>query len=321
MADLPLRPRGAARRAALDAVLAEVTAADTASVGARPATTGARAFPTRRALRDRGSSVQPTGAHPRRRDLRARPGRRTDVLLGAARERGFRVVGAARRAIVPGRMLPVTATVLTTCFLVTVAAPQEALASTQPGSMATTVVYDGQDFTVPTGVSVDAARDGFSAEAAPAPTVARGVTGAAMPAGDTDVAAVRPVDGTIPTAGGFGGRQVAGCGACSTNHHGLDFAAPTGTPIVAAMAGTVVHAGWEGGYGQSVVLQHPNGVLTRYGHMSAIAVAVGQQLPAGGRVGSVGSTGVSTGSHLHFEVIVGGMPVDPAAWLAARGLL
>ena len=77
----------------------------------------------------------------------------------------------------------------------------------------------------------------------------------------------------------------------------------------------------SGSYGNLVVLDHGFGISTRYGHLSRIGVRVGQTVRAGELIGAVGSTGVSTGAHLHFEVIVGGTPVDPAAWLQHRGLL
>ncbi|WFR68206.1 M23 family metallopeptidase [Curtobacterium flaccumfaciens] len=76
-----------------------------------------------------------------------------------------------------------------------------------------------------------------------------------------------------------------------------------------------------GGYGNQVLLQHADGSQTRYGHLSQIGVRGGQTVTAGQRIGAVGNTGVSTGAHLHFEVIVGGTPVDPAVWLRNRGLL
>lgn len=94
-------------------------------------------------------------------------------------------------------------------------------------------------------------------------------------------------------------------------HHGVDIAAPWGTPVRAAAAGTVVYAGWFGGYGKLVVVDHGGGIATLYGHLSSIAVSAGQPVAAGDLVGRVGSTGYSTGPHLHFEVRVDGRPVDP----------
>lgn len=100
-------------------------------------------------------------------------------------------------------------------------------------------------------------------------------------------------------------------------HTGLDFAAPTGTPVVAAMSGTVVSAGWEGAYGNAIVIQHANGVMSRYAHLSSISVGSGQSVGSGAQIGSVGSTGNSTGPHLHFEVMTSKDSgfMDPWAWL------
>lgn len=98
-------------------------------------------------------------------------------------------------------------------------------------------------------------------------------------------------------------------------HTGIDIGAPEGAPIVAAAAGTVIVAGWADGYGNTVAIDHGGGIATLYGHQSSIAVAVGQQVAAGQVVGAVGSTGRSTGPHLHFEVRVNGTPVDPLGYL------
>jgi murein DD-endopeptidase MepM/ murein hydrolase activator NlpD len=94
-------------------------------------------------------------------------------------------------------------------------------------------------------------------------------------------------------------------------HKGVDFAAPTGTPILASAAGTVVLAGWGGGYGNVVVLDHGKGIRTRYAHMSRVSVRNGQRVSQGQSIGAVGSTGLSTGPHLHYEVWQNGVPVDP----------
>jgi murein DD-endopeptidase MepM/ murein hydrolase activator NlpD len=98
-------------------------------------------------------------------------------------------------------------------------------------------------------------------------------------------------------------------------HEGIDIGAPTGTPIWAAAGGTVVYAGWEGGYGNLTVIDHGNGLATAYGHQSKIVVSNGQTVARGQVIGYVGSTGHSTGPHLHFEVRVNGTPVDPLGYL------
>jgi murein DD-endopeptidase MepM/ murein hydrolase activator NlpD len=95
-------------------------------------------------------------------------------------------------------------------------------------------------------------------------------------------------------------------------HQGIDFAAPQGASIYAASAGTVIYSGWESGYGKSVVLDHGQGRLTRYAHCSKLLVKVGQVVSKGLQIAEVGSTGHSTGPHLHFEVIVDGVRKNPA---------
>jgi murein DD-endopeptidase MepM/ murein hydrolase activator NlpD len=98
-------------------------------------------------------------------------------------------------------------------------------------------------------------------------------------------------------------------------HEGIDLGAAYGTPIAAAAAGVVIYAGWEGGYGNLVVIDHGGGLATAYGHQSRIAVVAGQSVSQGEIIGYVGSTGHSTGPHLHFEVRVDGQAVDPLGYL------
>lgn len=97
----------------------------------------------------------------------------------------------------------------------------------------------------------------------------------------------------------------------SRMHQGVDFAARTGTPILASAGGMVVFSGWGGGYGNVVVLDHGKGMRTRYAHMHRIGVRNGQRVEQGQNIGQVGSTGLSTGPHLHYEVWQNGKPVDP----------
>jgi len=98
-------------------------------------------------------------------------------------------------------------------------------------------------------------------------------------------------------------------------HTGIDIDGVTGQPYAAAAAGTVVSAGWDGGYGYAIVIDHGNGVATRYAHSSKLNVKVGQKVSQGETIGLVGSTGRSTGSHLHFEVIINGSTVNPLTYL------
>jgi murein DD-endopeptidase MepM/ murein hydrolase activator NlpD len=103
-------------------------------------------------------------------------------------------------------------------------------------------------------------------------------------------------------------------------HTGQDLGAPMGTPVYAAAAGRVTVAGLNGTAGNQVILDHPGGVQSVYDHLSVISVPVGAQLRAGQLLGHVGSTGRSTGAHLHFEIRQNGQPIDPVPFLRARGV-
>jgi murein DD-endopeptidase MepM/ murein hydrolase activator NlpD len=115
-----------------------------------------------------------------------------------------------------------------------------------------------------------------------------------------------PVNGTVVS--GYGMRW-------GRLHEGIDITASSGTPIWAAASGTVIHAGWLGGYGNLVVVDHGGGLATAYAHASSILVGVGQQVSQGETIALVGSTGNSSGPHLHFEVRVNGTAVDPLLYL------
>jgi len=118
-----------------------------------------------------------------------------------------------------------------------------------------------------------------------------------------------PVSGARLSSG-FGMRQHPILGSYRA-HRGVDFAAPTGTPVRATSAGVVRSANWNGGYGLFVDLDNGKGVQTRYGHMSRLNVTSGQRVKKGDVIGYVGSTGRSTGPHLHYEVHVNGQAVNP----------
>jgi murein DD-endopeptidase MepM/ murein hydrolase activator NlpD len=118
-----------------------------------------------------------------------------------------------------------------------------------------------------------------------------------------------PVTGTITSPFGWRSNPFGGG---PEFHQGLDIAAPMGTTVTAAAAGTVIMAQWYGGYGNYILIDHGGGYSTGYGHLSAIYVSTGQSVQRGQAIGAVGSTGQSTGPHLHFEVRIAGKPVDPA---------
>jgi murein DD-endopeptidase MepM/ murein hydrolase activator NlpD len=119
----------------------------------------------------------------------------------------------------------------------------------------------------------------------------------------------RPVSGRLTSRYGsrsdpFGSRKIS-------FHTGIDIGAPTGTPVKAAMAGTVIATGYDNTYGYHIIIRHHSGYQTLYGHLSVIRVKRGEQVDAGARIGDVGSTGMSTGPHLHFTVYKNGVTIDP----------
>ena len=126
----------------------------------------------------------------------------------------------------------------------------------------------------------------------------------------------KPVAGDIDETSPFGVRTDPFVHEAAM-HTGIDFRGDTGDPIRATATGTVTIAGWSGGYGKMVEIDHGNGLVSRYGHLSEIEVGVGDTVRAGGIVGKLGSTGRSTGPHLHYEVRVKGEAVDPQKFLDA----
>jgi murein DD-endopeptidase MepM/ murein hydrolase activator NlpD len=116
-----------------------------------------------------------------------------------------------------------------------------------------------------------------------------------------------PVQGRLSSA--FGWRNVSVDG--NRQHGGIDLAAPVGTPVHASRPGTVTVSGWVGAYGYAVYLDHGDGMETRYAHLSTVNVQHGQTVRQGDVLGEVGSTGASTGPHLHFEIRSAGVALDP----------
>jgi murein DD-endopeptidase MepM/ murein hydrolase activator NlpD len=160
-------------------------------------------------------------------------------------------------------------------------------------------------------VSAQLAAQIQAAQAAPPAPPAQGSDGSppssgAAPSAPSSSGLIWPVSGPITSP--FGMRW-------GSLHPGIDIGAGMGTPIKAAASGRVIVAAYSGGYGNLVVIDHGNGLATAYAHQSQIAVSVGQQVAQGQVIGYVGSTGFSTGPHLHFEVRVNGSPVDPMGYL------
>ena len=134
----------------------------------------------------------------------------------------------------------------------------------------------------------------------------RGAQAASVGSGVSASGLIWPVHG--PVTSGFGWRW-------GRMHEGIDIAVPSGTPVVASAPGTVIHAGWLGGYGNLVVVDHGNGLATAYAHNSGYAAGVGQSVTQGQIIAYSGNTGNSSGPHVHFEVRVNGSAVDPLAYL------
>ena len=126
----------------------------------------------------------------------------------------------------------------------------------------------------------------------------------------------KPVIGEVEFTSGFGVRSDPFLGRPAM-HTGLDFRAATGDPVRATANGKVVSSGWQGGYGRMIEIDHGNGLSTRYGHLSEINVKVGEVVKIGQVIGAVGSTGRSTGPHLHYETRIDGDAVDPQKFLRA----
>ncbi len=124
---------------------------------------------------------------------------------------------------------------------------------------------------------------------------------------------IKPISGGRLSSG-FGRRSAPKKGA-STYHKGIDWATPVGTAVMASSAGTVTRAGWGSGYGYVVYITHSDGRQTRYGHLSKILVSVGQTVSQGQKIALSGNTGVSTGPHVHFEILINGSQVNPLNYL------
>ncbi|MGW7050390.1 M23 family metallopeptidase [Streptomyces sp. NPDC054887] len=128
-----------------------------------------------------------------------------------------------------------------------------------------------------------------------------------------------PIAGSVVTTGYKSGGNLWSSGS----HSGVDFRAASGSSVVAVGAGTVVEAGWGGAYGNNIVIRMNDGTYTQYGHLSSLGVSVGQAVTSGQQIGLSGSTGNSTGPHLHFEARTSpeyGSDMDPVAYLRAHGV-
>jgi len=148
-------------------------------------------------------------------------------------------------------------------------------------------------------------------------TTSRGTTTlhAMVPMPAVSIPSRMPVEGVRLTSN-YGMREHPVLGGRRA-HKGIDLAGPVGTPVYATADGVVTHAGWDNGYGRLVKIKHDFGIETRYAHLSQLRVEVGQRVSRGDRIGDMGNSGRSTGTHLHYEVRLSGSPVNPMTFIKA----
>jgi murein DD-endopeptidase MepM/ murein hydrolase activator NlpD len=183
---------------------------------------------------------------------------------------------------------------------------------------------------------LDQVRRGYSGQGGPLSPLALSTSGAAPSAEEVRANAIlggldrmnlyriardqlplaMPVQGSFRWTSGFGMRRdPKGWG--TRMHQGTDMAGAYGTPIVATGDGEVIHAGWDNGYGRSVEIRHGNGIVTRYAHLSELHVNVGENVSRDEQIGDMGNSGRSTGTHLHYEVLINGTAVNPMTFIKA----
>lgn len=222
----------------------------------------------------------------------------------------------ASRATAVGALLFVAGLVVSTSL------PAQALYTPEPGTTTVQAAANGDTQSLRVGDATEGStnRDAYTVSDA---TQYKNVDSSSF-TNDPDGTIQWPFLTGVPITSGFGGRQVEGCSFCSTNHQGVDFAPGAGTPIRVIAAGTVIKVQPnDGGFGNDVWVEHDvdgKQFTSVYGHMmdNSFKVVKGQQVAVGDELGLVGSTGNSTGPHLHLEVHVDGVPVDPLAWLQAN---
>lgn len=254
-----------------------------------------------------------------------------DALQRAAR------VSARPRPAPPGtatmrpRLAGVSAMTLVAMIAVTSSMPAFAVEGT-PTTTATLAVSEvqPQTFVAAGAVQLTVTRDAFGAEAKPEVLVTTAVaTDLVSDASDDSAASTADVEvssdaWTVPVSGRisstFGPRPDAPVAGVSAFHKGTDLAAACGTPVVAAAGGTVEEAGYAGSYGNWILLANSGGIQTGYAHNSDLLVNVGDTVAAGDLIAYVGSTGASSGCHLHFETRVDGSPVDPESFMSDLGV-
>ena len=176
-----------------------------------------------------------------------------------------------------------------------------------------------QSVTVSSTASTEIVRDGYTVTDIPEPApITSSASSGDFASIDVDGSWVLPAVGFISSP--FGPRPNRPVAGVNSFHSGTDIASSCGQGIYAATDGTVIRSGYQGTYGNWVLIDHGNGVETGYAHNSSVEVSRGQSVAAGERIASMGSTGASTGCHLHFETRIDGERVNPASFMSARGV-
>lgn len=212
-----------------------------------------------------------------------------------------------------------------TLFAISTSLPALAVApeTRQAAAMVAPATDPLQSVTAASTTSVPFQRDGFTITEAPEPAsytnVASNGEWASLSAGQlSDQGWALPVLGRISSP--FGSRPNKPVGGVGDFHNGTDIAAGCGQPVFAASGGTVVDSGYQGSYGKWILIDHGNGVETGYAHNSQLLVDAGQLVVAGEIIAVVGTTGASSGCHVHFETRVDGAYVNPQPFMSARGV-
>jgi murein DD-endopeptidase MepM/ murein hydrolase activator NlpD len=235
--------------------------------------------------------------------------------IGAQDERIARAVRGARARAAVERRATLDTRRLTAATVAAIAAKtEEARAARDRLAASRDSLASAEQLKSSALADVRETRAGYLAEvnalqaqsAALAAAIRNAQTSSSISGPDSHAGLVWPVSG--PITSGFGTRW-------GRMHEGIDIAVPSGTPVHAAASGTVIYAAWMTGYGNLVVLDHGNGLATAYAHNSSLLVSVGQHVSQGQTISLSGSTGHSTGPHVHFEVRVNGVAVDPLGYL------
>ncbi|MDQ0736216.1 M23 family metallopeptidase [Arthrobacter agilis] len=283
--------------------------ADTAPQRTQP-TQGTAALPSRRSVRDTPAVAHQPSREGHAAGVRPPATRRTAIRTG---NRPTPFTRLRDNAATAGIVLASAG------LLMGAVAPSVTSTGTADAAGGTALASDAaRAVTAPAGAIVDFGLEstGSADEGiAPAIATARALSSSLTPAAKQRKAFSVPVDNPV-VASTFGYRVDPMGGFGSELHTGLDYASACGTPVEAADAGTVVDSGWHAyGGGQRIVIDHGDGLKTTYNHMSSLAVPAGTTVERGDLIGAVGSTGNSTGCHLHFEVMVNDDKVDPQPWL------